>query len=340
MQIKNPSYINFTIRYNLSTLSVSNTRNTMIKTISLLLIFLLSGFMTFASDEQATTFKAGNDLSINQTYLVEDGKLAYMLGNANWSNEFTNKKIADIISVGFDRESTSILPAYEVNLHLSIQKYDNAGIATGTPVIIVLPLDYDPVSTAKEIAKSSYQFNSHLKYEVTITDVKDKNSGNSVALPNNVFLDLKINTERYYAFNFNHWTSDYQDVINTNTNQLIISWDYMEGAEYYDLEWTYVNDYDNTGGQLSLTNIDFSPATFKFNSSRIRTKDQFYTIPLLVDQGYIVYRLRGVGRSSVDNYSQDLPGGWSTEDYNYTTLEQFRFAVNNGAGSKGLEYIV
>ncbi|MCT4579770.1 MAG: hypothetical protein N4A35_00005, partial [Flavobacteriales bacterium] len=317
-----------------SLLTVANTRYTMIKTVSFVVLLCSIFTSAIAGTEHAAVYKAGNDLSIGETYAVEDGKLAYMLGNGNWSNTFFNKQSTDIVSVGFDREATTTLSAYAIDLHFSIQKFDDQGVISGAPETVILSLDYDPVAGVNEIAKSSYKFNGFLKYEVTLTAVKDQATQTSVALPANVYLNLTIDTERYYRFDYTAIPSNYNQVYNTANNNLVITWDFIEGAESYDVEWTYVNDYGNIQANLALGSslIPFTLESFKHNSSRIRTTNQFYEIPLLLDRGYLVYRIRGVGKSSLDNYEQLLPGKWSTAGL---TAVQTLGAYQLGLGSKG-----
>ena len=311
-----------------------------IKQLLILFFFLLVTLIANAGIEQASLHTTANNLNIQQVYSVEDNKLAYMLGNVSWPSEFTNKVTTDVISVGFDREYITALAAYDISVNLSLQKYNGQNVAVGAPENIVLQLDYDPVGGVTERSKSSFKFTNHLKYEVTITSITNNNGGGTIAIPANMYLNLSIETERYYSFDFNYVPVDYSHFLNPN-NKLLISWDFISGAEAYDLEWTYVNDYAATtaGSVLGMSNISFSSETFKFNSSSITTTNQFYEIPLLLDRGYLVYRIRGAGRSTLNNHETNIPGKWSTGSTSYTTLQELLAVLNTNGGSKGIYYV-
>lgn len=68
--------------------------------------------------------------------------------------------------------------------------------------------------------------------------------------------------------------------------ELKIDWDPVVGAVEYDLEWTWVDDYPGAAPHYDLDR----------NSTRITTDKDFYRVPLLYDKGYIIYRVRAVGR--------------------------------------------
>jgi len=88
------------------------------------------------------------------------------------------------------------------------------------------------------------------------------------------------------------------------------------GAEEYDLEWVFVNNYGvDLQTPLSPSAITYNDNLFRFNSTRVSTKNTFYKIPYLYEQGYILYRVRGVGRNNLDNYSSLISGKWSNEGF-------------------------
>ena len=59
--------------------------------------------------------------------------------------------------------------------------------------------------------------------------------------------------------------------------------------------------------QIPLTELDF-----KRNSTRIQTKDSSYRIPLIFNNGYLIYRVRPVGRFLDDStLSKVYYGSWS-----------------------------
>src|SRR5690554_1541729 len=67
---------------------------------------------------------------------------------------------------------------------------------------------------------------------------------------------------------------------------------------------------------------------FKRNSTRIRTSNQHYSIPQIFARGYLIYRVRAVGRWQ-DDPTKDLYGRWSVgvgalkvSDWDYITISE------------------
>ncbi|MEO5643457.1 MAG: YCF48-related protein, partial [Bacteroidia bacterium] len=91
-------------------------------------------------------------------------------------------------------------------------------------------------------------------------------------------------------------------------DELDISWPVATGAEEYQLEWTFVNDYDTIPSAfIADTDLDFS---FRNNSTRVTTVNNNYRIPLLFDHGYVLFRVRAIGRVMTDP-TQLIFGIWS-----------------------------
>src|SRR5690606_17136045 len=83
----------------------------------------------------------------------------------------------------------------------------------------------------------------------------------------------------------------------SSTEEIIISWDYLQGAEEYELEWTWIDLYgDVLSVGADMSTIDLDEFTFSHNCTRIRTSHHFYQLPNLFAKGIIIYRVRAVGR--------------------------------------------
>lgn len=79
---------------------------------------------------------------------------------------------------------------------------------------------------------------------------------------------------------------------NSTNNELTINWTAQPQAEGYEVEYTFVDDYSDTGVNTPLApaQIDFS---FRNNSTRMLVEDHACTIPLVQERGYLLYRVRG-----------------------------------------------
>ncbi|MCD6018562.1 MAG: repeat-associated core domain protein [Bacteroidetes bacterium] len=141
----------------------------------------------------------------------------------------------------------------------------------------------------------------------------------TTTLPEYVFLESNIYITRYYQFAGTHPTISSIDELNTdcdagnNVDELQVNWSTIIGAEEYQLEWTYVNNY-------GLTSTSFIPmnalsANFKSNSTRITTDgaEQSYRISLTYEKGYIAFRVRAVGRDYL-NPDKYIYSDWTSLD--------------------------
>jgi len=104
------------------------------------------------------------------------------------------------------------------------------------------------------------------------------------------------------------------------TNELQINWLAIAGAESYDIEWTWVDSYGETFIDPRPANaIPFTTGDFRLNSTRVQTTGILYNIPLIYSKGYLIYRVRAVGRYFEDT-SKYKYGSWSRGDGNEITV--------------------
>src|SRR5690606_34416197 len=97
--------------------------------------------------------------------------------------------------------------------------------------------------------------------------------------------------------------------------EIEISWQPVAGAIEYQLEWAFINDYEanvTANSPTTITNLSASTLNydFKHNSTRITTTDNSYILPLLFERGYLIYRVRAVGKdpSQLDKW---IYGVWN-----------------------------
>lgn len=94
--------------------------------------------------------------------------------------------------------------------------------------------------------------------------------------------------------------------ISENGGYIHVQWPAVNWAIAYDLEYTFVDGYQQPQGTpLSL------PYNFKGNSTRIRLDDNAYDIPLIFEQGIVVVRVRSIGMLADGNL---MPCKWSREE--------------------------
>ncbi|QXP58414.1 3-coathanger stack domain-containing protein [Olleya sp. HaHaR_3_96] len=138
------------------------------------------------------------------------------------------------------------------------------------------------------------------------TFFEDENGTSVVTVPANIELEIGYKAIRYYELPLTVPNTSYS-VVN---NQLQINWDTIPEARYYDLEWTWIDNYGgDINSSLSQHEIFFSSKEFKRNSTRIQTDKTAYSVPLLYGKGYLIFRVRTVG-NFLDDLSKNKFGPW------------------------------
>lgn len=136
----------------------------------------------------------------------------------------------------------------------------------------------------------------------------DSGSGDSLAsrLPKGLYFDLNIDWRVLGLLDVSagpggleatliecYSTSPDDDV------EVLFSWNLVPEAMEYDLEWTWVDDYrstpDGNVAAIYRNPVDV-PYDLDHNATRVTTSGTSYRIPLLYDHGYLVWRVRAVGR--------------------------------------------
>jgi hypothetical protein len=113
---------------------------------------------------------------------------------------------------------------------------------------------------------------------------------------------------------------EFNSIVAVNTNcdendipdHIHLDWtNTVPGISEYQLEWLYINNYGddpNTAQNTAETTLVFN---FKLNSTRITTTNEEYDLSLVFDQGWILFRLRGVG---INSNGETIYGDWNVLD--------------------------
>jgi hypothetical protein len=167
------------------------------------------------------------------------------------------------------------------------------------------------------------------KATVKVLEVTYLDQNNQIIIKGDspLYIELKFNVERYYnikntvlnpiaavvTFNGQNPTMTPLSTATNGEDELKISWqkDAVAPAVEYELEWTWLDNYsDAQNVALGKEKIKLTEQDFRLNSTRIQTKGTSYNIPLIFSKGYLVYRVRPVGRF-LGNISKNYYGAWS-----------------------------
>lgn len=244
------------------------------------------------------------------------------------------------VKLFIDSDEEPFIP-YEVQVTLNITPIN----ASGNPVASeaynqTMTVEYNPNSNYGEF-RDLYFHQLQNRYGVFINVVgnpiaTDTDTDTPLAsIPANAYLQLGFKGKRYYQLSnaSPSVSTTFLPPFTANPTSLKLSWQSggIPGALEYDVEWTWVDNYGPDGSTLAATVVNLNTQEFENNSTRIQTKNTFYEIPLIHSQGFLIYRVRAVGRFLSDpsvryygnwNASFDVPSGPPVfvSDWDYVTI--------------------
>lgn len=290
----------------------------------LIFLSLLMSYNLQAGKETYLQRLEGTDVVQGKVLSISDGQYPFMKANggmassASWQNTFGVKQVKAFFQLGHDEFlQTQVLPDYKLELTIRITPFDLDGNPV-TPFDRELKVNYSSGS-GLDIHRDVAVVSGYHHFNIEIVSITD-NQGNPILAPENIHLEGRIEVERYYAFTpltklqnsaLTHQTADLDN--NGSPDQIELNWSFLPGAEVYEVEWTHVNNYTVNGGTASMQSTVLTDYDFEHNSSRVRVKENFYKINLIYDQGYLVYRVRGIGKGGAD-FEQEIFGLWSSEN--------------------------
>lgn len=130
-----------------------------------------------------------------------------------------------------------------------------------------------------------------------------------------VELEAEVDQERVFSISESTLNSNPPSLtITDSTNdkgyfviQISATSSIFEWVEEYDLEWTFVDGYDKNFNLISPSSCNFD---IKNNTTRVTIKDKIYRVSNVFEKGYVVFRVRAVGRG-VPQVNQRVEGPWN-----------------------------
>jgi len=236
------------------------------------------------------------------------------------SGTFTDLSKRGVVTFGVDHHYGKVFANSRIEIKLLATRYVTASNLTAMPdTTLNMAISYSPNDSLNFEDRHSIQLLGIEKYNIKITEIK-VNGVLVQVLPANLYVHADLFVDRVYDFSSSvgiapSWTAvNPQQVLDTDndgkSDQLVINWQPMLGAEEYQLEWTFINNYGATVG----TSIPASSLTidYRHNSTRISTTSTSYAITLAFDKGYLCYRVRAVGRNTTD-LTKRIFSNWTTQ---------------------------
>lgn len=304
--------------------------------ICLFLIFSWATSLFAGIDPVTIDSKVGSDFTLNNTWTVEEIRWQDMQGGqGTWG--FKNGKCSNRM-IFFTDLNTYQPNSFTAKLKLEVLAYGTDPVTglpssqyevTHTPIFII---DYNPADHANNpngfAGRSVFNFEQGYKLDIKVLEVEITENGvTSNTLPNYIKLESYIEVDRYHDFDRRKipYISNYvEQNVGANNGKVGIHWawpplangdpDECPGAVEYDFEWTWVDNYlsynDVTNTVEYQTNKNLVEYDFGRNANRVTVTGTSYKIDKVFDHGYVVFRVRGVGRDILDP-DQRQEGAWS-----------------------------
>ncbi|NUQ23114.1 MAG: hypothetical protein HUU34_04125 [Saprospiraceae bacterium] len=267
-------------------------------------------------------------------------------GSAGWGSTFTLKSVSNLVKLYSDPNSATFI-GFDYTISIPVQITYTQSNQTQTTINETLSINYyhNPNNPGHREYRQTdaFKFSGGCNVSVQVNgpvSASNPTTGSNLsptelaAVAQTVFLQSEIVVERYYHFNPNSQlnAADFTPVptVIAASNELEISWSAIAGAEEYDLEWIFVDDY-GTGNYASQIAANALPYDFDKNAARVQIKGTSHRIPLVYERGYLLFRVRGIGRSAADNFEAPVPGLWSCGFANSTTCNSASGFVGNYA---------
>jgi RHS repeat-associated protein len=219
-------------------------------------------------------------------------------------------QVTDRVTLGLDRRSLATgMVAFEVNVRVQIITTNPAFVSTS--VVQDLRITYDPAKgTTDNDVMWVERSGGHIMV-VRVLSATAKYGTLDIPMPDMVYLEGTVEMERYATLDWANPVSGIEHEFFADDGELEVRWAHEPGAEEYDLEWTFVSKENYSGSPSGLF------YDFKNNATRVTVAQNSYRIPLLYEEGYVIYRIRAVGRqgptlpSGAVDYRHRLEGVWS-----------------------------
>lgn len=305
-------------------------------TLYFLLLFLSAfNYRSYSAVEVQSSRVGGTGaLAMNTQITVYNEK--YTTAN-NWWNMYEYLSHDAVVIFGLDETKQAVYPVdFITTITYNVKAYDNSGVLTNfTGETLSFTYKKSGVYSDKELRK----FGNYAKLIITVTAMGSQNlaTSASIANPPALYLEGEIRSTCFYKFTNipltpPYSTTDFNYNIITKPcggsscpSELELYWPYCQGAEEYEVEWTWVDDYPG------------APLVFDFShdATRIVTNTNYYRIPLVYEKGYLTFRYRCIGRKGLA-VTDRLESRWSSSqlypDFGKISLlpTNFKYQITSG----------
>lgn len=280
-------------------------KNRIMRALAVTIIFVVTTARLMAQD--AYSFSTGNlnNALVNNSFLANPS-LALPVDSA------LNEQVYGYIKLQTKAEQAPYTN-YTLTLQLEVYPIELNGTVSNSPYQVQLKVSNKPngsqagyADVAQHIKANKYGF------QVKVLQNTLESGGSTVtnaSIPANVSFTIGYDTKSYLELT-NETVNPVTSVVN---NELSIQWNSIPSAESYQLEWTWVDRYGaNLTTPKSANEIALTTYEFEHNNTRVEVENTKYRIPLVYQEGFLVYRIRTVGKFLAD-LSKIKVGPWTSD---------------------------
>ena len=276
-------------------------------------------FTSFAGIEpQLHNYISGATIANNASYTTYDNLFLDATGNptaispSNWHLY----RAENAVTLRLDQTTIKDcqLPQFTATVDVTIETKDEFG-NTGPTYTQTLIVNYDNALTVNYKERHTFTFKGAYWVKVTVT------SPNPIANTQFLILESTIDLERYKDLDFAAVPAFNLGTYQSNDHLLTVSWNAIDGAEGYDLEWTWVDNIGEgtlPGNQLiAATDLEYS---FVDDATRVTLEgvsSTTYTMSPSYEQGYLLFRVRAYGKAGA-HFEHTINGTWSSSTHTPT----------------------
>ncbi|MEQ9262020.1 MAG: RHS repeat-associated core domain-containing protein [Owenweeksia sp.] len=271
----------------------------------LIFLGLLISFHAYAGEETIKDKRTGENIR-NAGMLVTD---QYYDTAVSGFTTLSNRVVVKLFHT--DLEKIERAYDWELKVFYTIKLKTPSGVSRSQSDSLIIFGEEEDNGINRNIDMVSYSGDNYAQLSVDSVSFQDVESNPAVdidTIPNDIHLEVAMISERIYNFNTSSVPVVYDASYSSNLNTLDLSWDFTQGAEWYDLEWVYVGDGSESGNHQSSS----IPYNFE-NATRVTITGNSYSIPLSFPKGSVIYRIRGLGLNLQRTNFKDYPvyGAWS-----------------------------
>ena len=286
-----------------------------IKYISIFLLLFTYQHIQAGNEKRVKGLK-GSEIITGAEIFLEDYRFQDMITNPAYTNVYFQEYAHVRVLL---TDENNMLEHYSADWAVSVRyelKLTTEANITYTYAESV-DIDYNQSTDYYDIMVKKYNTHNYHSATLKITGVTSSHP----ASLNSVRLDVELDIERTYVLD----TADEPELSVKNSTQygfsgpdkddLELRWTPVRGAESYDLEWLFLDfpetptgfnssHYPIPGSAITTADLDIN---FN-NATRLRLSGNQYTFTLNYPRGYILYRVRAVGKNQQGDW---ILGDWS-----------------------------